>query len=62
MIAPAVITTMGIGWKEVFIKETYICTSVSSKCQICQYKNDNKDGLNCHIKREHIGLRNDCHS
>ena len=27
---------------------------------ICQHKNNSKDALNCHIKKEHIGLRYHC--
>ena len=50
-------------WGKKYLSKKHIAVhhGVSFKCHICQYKNDNKDGHNCYIKKEHIGLRNECH-
>ena len=34
---------------------------VSFGYKICQHKNNSKDALNCHIKKEHKILRYECH-
>ena len=34
---------------------------VSFDCHICQIKNYSKDTLNHHIKKEHKGLKYECH-
>ena len=53
-----------LGWYEVFIRKTLLLhhNKVSFDYHICQHKNNSKDALNCHIKKEHKGLRRyECH-